>query len=271
MTTLSPTLSGPVERAVAPPPRSCGTGVARPSPRSSHVGRWCIAASVVVHAVLFAVLGRFAVAPAPRPVLEFQLEVAGAAESVAPPETEPVPEPVPQAPQDEMLVEAARPTDEPVPEELPDLEAQPEAAPPEWTAAVPSVTARVRPPTPPESPPPPPLVVAAASSPPPPPPPAASAGAAHVERASPLASNRRPANPTESRRRGEEGTVVLLLSLGADGAIAQVAIEASSGFPRLDEAAVAAAWGWRFRPARADGMGVPSVARQRVAFRLDVP
>jgi protein TonB len=198
--------------------------------------------------------------------------VASAAADAEPaPAEEPVPVPETELPATEVVVEPARPTDEQVAEELPELEAVADPAPVEWSASVPSVTARTRPappptpvPTPVAAPVPTPPVVARPAS-------VASTGASHVERASPLATNRRPAYPVESRRLGEQGTVVLLLTLGEDGSVTQVVLEQSSGYPRLDAAAVAAAWGWRFRPAIAGGTPVVSTARQRVGFRLDGP
>src|SRR3546814_7287866 len=46
-----------------------------------------------------------------------------------------------------------------------------------------------------------------------------------------------PRYPVESRRKREQGTVVLALTLGLDGAVESLSIARSSGFPRLDNAA----------------------------------
>jgi protein TonB len=54
--------------------------------------------------------------------------------------------------------------------------------------------------------------------------------------------------PPVSRKLGEEGEVVLALRLNTDGKVTGAAIERSSGFPRLDEAARAALIGARFPP-----------------------
>jgi protein TonB len=97
----------------------------------------------------------------------------------------------------------------------------------------------------------------------------ASAASSQVEGAAADAGNRPPVYPPESRARREQGIVVLRLDVDADGRVTRVEVLASSGFPRLDEAARAAAQGWRFRPARRGGRGVASSIRQRVRFTLD--
>lgn len=71
-----------------------------------------------------------------------------------------------------------------------------------------------------------------------------------------------PAYPPSSRKRGEEGTAVLLLSV-AKGKVQEVTVEKSSGFPRLDEAAAAALRRWLFSPSLTGQVRVP------VVFRLD--
>jgi protein TonB len=74
--------------------------------------------------------------------------------------------------------------------------------------------------------------------------------------------------PPESERRGEQGTVVLLLHVDAQGQVAEVTLLSSSGHPALDHAAIAAARQWRFRPALRDGRPVGSTVRAPVTFRL---
>jgi TonB family protein len=72
----------------------------------------------------------------------------------------------------------------------------------------------------------------------------------------PLADNPVPPDPAMSRRRGEEGLVVVRVRVRADGTAGGVSLAESSGHPRLDEAALAAVAGWRFRPAERDGVAV---------------
>jgi periplasmic protein TonB len=62
-----------------------------------------------------------------------------------------------------------------------------------------------------------------------------------------------PRYPVESRRRKEQGTVVLSLLLGLDGAVAQINLAQSSGFDRLDKAALEAVRKWRWSPTLRNG------------------
>lgn len=55
-----------------------------------------------------------------------------------------------------------------------------------------------------------------------------------------------PVYPAGSQRAGESGTVLLDIIVGPDGVPTQVNVERSSGFPALDDAAVAAVRKWRF-------------------------
>ncbi len=57
-----------------------------------------------------------------------------------------------------------------------------------------------------------------------------------------------PSYPRESRRRREEGTVVLMVLLGEDGKVADISVSQSSGFDRLDRAALAAVRRWVWSP-----------------------
>jgi len=78
----------------------------------------------------------------------------------------------------------------------------------------------------------------------------------------------RPTYPIASRRRGEEGTVILDVSVGVDGRAAAVSLVSSSGFPDLDRAAVRAAEQARFKPGTRNGKPVASAARLTLIFRL---
>jgi protein TonB len=57
-----------------------------------------------------------------------------------------------------------------------------------------------------------------------------------------------PSYPIESRRRHEQGTVVLLVALQANGRVQDVSVYKSSGSPRLDQAAREAVRRWRWAP-----------------------
>jgi periplasmic protein TonB len=77
-----------------------------------------------------------------------------------------------------------------------------------------------------------------------------------------------PPYPHASVRSAEEGTVHVRLQIGADGKIAAVQVERSSGFSRLDEAALRAVRSWRFAPATRGGLGVTSWVVVPVVFQL---
>jgi protein TonB len=99
-------------------------------------------------------------------------------------------------------------------------------------------------------------------------------GAAEIvgERLRPAQGNRGnlpPGYPALSARLGEQGTVVLRMSIGADGFVTSVEVQQSSGYPRLDEAAQAALAKWRFAPAMKNGLPVESAQNLPVRFRLN--
>lgn len=71
-----------------------------------------------------------------------------------------------------------------------------------------------------------------------------------------MLSGKPPRYPIESRRKREQGTVVLSLTLGVDGAVENLAIAQSSGFSRLDAAARDAVRTWRWKPTIRDGRPV---------------
>ena len=67
-------------------------------------------------------------------------------------------------------------------------------------------------------------------------------------------NNPQPPYPAMSRRLGESGRVVLRVLIGADGRAQDVKLQRSSGYERLDEAAMEAVRGWRYRPGTRDGV-----------------
>lgn len=78
-----------------------------------------------------------------------------------------------------------------------------------------------------------------------------------------------PDYPTSSRRAGEEGTVELAILVLASGRIGEVRVEHSSGFARLDAAAVKEALrAWRLLPQQVDGVAVTAWHKIAVTFRL---
>lgn len=105
---------------------------------------------------------------------------------------------------------------------------------------------------------------------PPPPPPAPKAEKVVVlPKADPRRANSEPDYPPTSRRLGEEGSLVLLLLVKEDGKVAEVKVESSSGFERLDEAAVReASRRWKFVPGTEDGKPKTMWHRVKVTFKL---
>jgi protein TonB len=79
-----------------------------------------------------------------------------------------------------------------------------------------------------------------------------------------------PPYPAASVRFGEEGTVTIELRVGTDGRVHESRLLRSSGFPRLDAAALTEALrAWRLKPASVDGTPVEAWHAVRVSFRLD--
>ncbi|HET7060585.1 MAG TPA: TonB family protein [Nitrosospira sp.] len=77
-----------------------------------------------------------------------------------------------------------------------------------------------------------------------------------------------PTYPALSRRLGEEGKLVLRVELDEKGLVSQAQIVNSSGFKRLDEAAMTAVKTWRCTPPVRDGQPVRAVALQPFNFVL---
>lgn len=72
--------------------------------------------------------------------------------------------------------------------------------------------------------------------------------------------------PPASRKAGEEGTPVVGVVISADGTVTSARLEESSGYDRLDRAALKVAWKWRFLPAR-DVSGTPISCRKSISIR----
>jgi len=78
-----------------------------------------------------------------------------------------------------------------------------------------------------------------------------------------------PEYPPSSRRAGEEGTVTLQVYVLETGKAGEVKVSKSSGFPKLDEAAVREVQRtWRFVPGKEDGKPTAMWHTFNVTFRL---
>ena len=82
-------------------------------------------------------------------------------------------------------------------------------------------------------------------------------------------NNPAPHYPEICRDRGQQGKVVLLVRIAADGRAALVEIATSSGYQRLDTTAREAVSRWKFVPAQQAGQPVAATVRVPVLFQLD--
>lgn len=160
--------------------------------------------------------------------------------------TKPKPEPLVVS----LLVEqpAPPPAQEPQPKPVPAARVQPVviAPPPIVSIAAPAPPVVATAPTPPQ----PRMVVVSAA-------PAAPAGPVSVsDLSTKLIEGKPPRYPLESRRKHEQGTVVLDILLNTDGTVASLSIARSSGFDRLDKAALDAVRKWRWSPTIRGGEAV---------------
>jgi protein TonB len=156
------------------------------------------------------------------------------------------------------------PAPPPPPKPLPRRVVEP---PPLVTAAPsPAPATFVAPPPPPE---PPPVVVVEAAPPAPPAPPVPPAppktiSITEVEYLTPPQLN----YPTASQRLRESGTVLVRVTVDARGLPAQMVITRSTGFQRLDDAALATVRATRFKPRTENGVAVPFTVNMPLIFEL---
>lgn len=66
--------------------------------------------------------------------------------------------------------------------------------------------------------------------------------------------NPKPAYPAMSKRLGEQGKVLVRVLIGVDGLAQKAEIRQSSGFDRLDQAALATTQRWRYVPGKRGGV-----------------
>jgi periplasmic protein TonB len=75
--------------------------------------------------------------------------------------------------------------------------------------------------------------------------------------------------PRQSRRHGEQGRVVVRVFINEDGVPSAVVLHQSSGYPRLDEAAVTAVQSARFKPCVENGRPVAGWALVPADFNFE--
>lgn len=73
----------------------------------------------------------------------------------------------------------------------------------------------------------------------------------------------KPLYPMSSRKKGESGTVVLLVRLDRQGHVLEISVRSSSGYPALDQSAARAVRSWKFR------QDAPGLLLVPVVFQLE--
>ena len=183
----------------------------------------------------------------------------------APPEKPPEPTPPEPVPPPPTPVPPPPPPPEPTPQPMPEpAPPKPEPTPPPARAVAP------RPPKAPTHP-----HTAVPAKPGPPatsadhgPPTAArgSGGTGHTEVR--IRSNPKPDYPEEAKRAHQEGVAIVSIEINSAGEPENVKLAKSSGFPLLDQAAVAGVRRWRFYPAVMGGLPISVHKEVPVRFRI---
>ncbi len=171
------------------------------------------------------------------------------------PEPEPAPpppKPVPPPPKPEPKPVVPKPTPKPTPKPVAKPEPVREVAPEPVQQAAPAAPA---PPAPPVQ-----QATPAPEAPAPVTPPRTDA--AHL-------NNPAPQYPALSRRLGEQGRVMLDVYILPDGSVGETKLNRSSGFPRLDNAALQAVKTWKYVPAKRGDKPIPFWYVQPVSFVLN--
>lgn len=74
--------------------------------------------------------------------------------------------------------------------------------------------------------------------------------------------------PPVSKRLGEEGKALLKYSVQEDGSVTGVAVVKSSGYSRLDDAAVQCVQAWRYKPATQGGRAIAVSTQSMITYQL---
>ena len=81
--------------------------------------------------------------------------------------------------------------------------------------------------------------------------------------------NHPPVYPKLSKRLKEQGTVILSMLISSQGLIEDISIKESSGYSRLDKAALSAAAKWRYEPATVNGKAIAQTYLMPIEFKLN--
>ncbi|HSH38763.1 MAG TPA: TonB family protein [Chthoniobacterales bacterium] len=218
----------------------------RPSIRRKIVAA-CALAAVAIHGALAAVplnfggsAAEYGIAPGVQIEVTLMVETEAPGPGVEPAVASTAPEPPPAEPVADMQVASA---EEPVVDVTQPAPSLPAIQPSPQTAAKP----------------------AAAST-----PSARTTGSGERTLAKPdYLRNPPPQYPAESRKLREQGVVLLKVAVTENGRAADVQLQRSSGFPRLDQAALKAVRRWEFKPARAGLTAVACAVEVPVRFGLN--
>lgn len=82
-------------------------------------------------------------------------------------------------------------------------------------------------------------------------------------------NNSSPTYPAMSRRLAEQGKVLLDVLILANGTVGEIKLKQSSGFKRLDDAALQTVKQWRFQPAKRGNQAIDYWYVQPISFSLD--
>jgi protein TonB len=228
-----------------------------PAPRKRALG---LAVVVLMHVLFFwglhAGLGRELLQSTPVVVVAQLLSDAPA----------PTPQPAPPVPVPVPPPQAATPVPKPmIQPPAPVLEPSPVVAVP-----APAIALSAPPAPPAPQPSPAPAVAAAPVAALPAQPPAPAVPAVRVAASLQATGNcQKPEYPPLSRRREEQGSVVLKFLIGTDGRVLESRVEQSSGHARLDEAARLGLSQCQFKPGTVDGKPEPSWASLKYTWRLE--
>ena len=173
-----------------------------------------------------------------RRAVEIIVPVAMLSETITPPvpKIEPAPAPKPEPVPQPVVQRKSTPTPPPAPMPVASPDATPSPNAPTGVVEQPALPPIAAP-------------VAVAPAPPPPPPKVElpSSDAAYLQ-------NPRPAYPPVSKRLGEQGKVLVRVLIGTDGTAHQAEVQQSSGYDRLDQAAVDTVRKWRYVPGKRAGV-----------------
>jgi protein TonB len=243
MTTLEASLNASLSASLEVPRRP---------DRIHHSRIWRISGAVLLaHLALLWAMGQAWLEQA-SPIEEAQVIMASVmVESPTPPAPQPQPQPQPKS----LSPAVPQPRPTPLPTPLPTVSKQAEASPsaPVMSPVMAPLMAPVVAP----------IIAAANSAPATPSAPAAAPSTSVGKPALPslvlpssdadYLNNPPPAYPRMSKRMGEQGTVIVRVFIGLQGTAEQAEIRTSSGYDRLDKAALDTVQRWRYVPGKRHG------------------